>query len=173
MLNEEPLRVLMAPSGIDKGCVRVEDLIEIDQNGNVVAGNGKASAETALHLMLIDEAEAKSVLHTHSVKATVLSRHYAKSGSIKIQGLEMLKGLRGITSHSLQIDIPILTNNQNIEQLSMENRSMVKNAPFSLLIEGHGLYTWGASLEEAKRHTEITEFLIDVQWHQLLLETKA
>jgi methylthioribulose-1-phosphate dehydratase len=55
----------------------------------------------------------------------------------------------------------------------MENRSMVKNAPFSLLIEGHGLYTWGASLEEAKRHTEITEFLIDVQWHQLLLETKA
>ena len=171
VLNEAPLRILMAPSGIDKGCVRVEDLIEIDQNGHVIAGNGKASAETALHLMLIDEAEAKSVLHTHSVKATVLSRYYAKSGAIKVQGLEMLKGLRGITTHNMQINIPILANDQNIKRLSQENRSMVKNAPFSLLIEGHGLYTWGASLKEAKRHTEVTEFLIDVQWHQLFLKS--
>ena len=30
-------------------------------------------------------------------------------------------------------------------------------APFSLLVEGHGLYTWELH-HEAKRHTEIVEF---------------
>jgi methylthioribulose-1-phosphate dehydratase len=29
------------------------------------------------------------------------------------------------------------------------------------LLRGHGLYTWGASLQEAKRHVEILEFLME------------
>jgi methylthioribulose-1-phosphate dehydratase len=31
-----------------------------------------------------------------------------------------------------------------------------------LLLREHGLYTWGASLQEAKRHVEILEFLMEV-----------
>jgi methylthioribulose-1-phosphate dehydratase len=30
------------------------------------------------------------------------------------------------------------------------------------LLQEHGLYTWGASLQEAKRHVEILEFLMEV-----------
>jgi len=29
------------------------------------------------------------------------------------------------------------------------------------LLRGHGLYTWGADLTEAKRHVEIFEFLME------------
>ncbi|MGB1621465.1 MAG: methylthioribulose 1-phosphate dehydratase [Synechococcus sp.] len=170
VLNQEPLRILMAPSGIDKAGVCIDQLIEVDQHGTVITGQGKASAETALHLMLINAAKARSVLHTHSVKATVLSRLYAKTGGLELQGLEMLKGLRGITSHDTTITIPVVPNDQDIERLSRNSRPLINDAPYSLLVEGHGLYTWGSSLSEAKRHTEITEFLLDVQWHQLLLK---
>jgi methylthioribulose-1-phosphate dehydratase len=31
-----------------------------------------------------------------------------------------------------------------------------------LLLRGHGLYTWGSDLAEAKRHVEILEFLLEV-----------
>lgn len=172
VLNLEPLRLLMAPSGIDKGSVRVDQLIEVDHSGTVVNGDGRASAETALHFMLINEAKARSILHTHSVKATVLSHYYATSGGITLGGLEMLKGLRGITSHETEISIPVVANDQDIERLSMSSRQLIPKAPFSLLVEGHGLYTWGASLSEAKRHTEIVEFLLDVKWHQLLLNQR-
>ena len=172
VLDADPLRILMAPSGVDKGRVDTDQLIEVDGKGLVVAGQGQASAETSLHLMLIHEMHAGSVLHTHSVTATVLSRHHAATHSVNIAGLEMLKGLRGITSHESSIAIPILANDQNIERLSEAGRMVLKNAPFSLLVEGHGLYTWGASLEEARRHTEITEFLLDVHWRELLLQSK-
>jgi methylthioribulose-1-phosphate dehydratase len=30
-----------------------------------------------------------------------------------------------------------------------------------VLLRGHGLYTWGQNLQEAKRHVEILEFLLE------------
>jgi methylthioribulose-1-phosphate dehydratase len=30
-----------------------------------------------------------------------------------------------------------------------------------VLLRGHGLYTWGQDLREAKRHLEILEFLVE------------
>jgi len=31
------------------------------------------------------------------------------------------------------------------------------------LLEGHGLYTWGRSVEEALRHTEALEFMFECE----------
>ena len=169
VLQKAPLRLLMAPSGIDKATVRPEILIEVNEHGHVTAGNGRASAETALHLTLVKHAQAGSVLHTHSVKATVLSQQFSTEGQINIQQLEMLKGLDGINTHDTEISIPVLHNDQDIERLSIRSRSVLSKAPHALLVAGHGLYTWGATLQDAKRHTEIIEFLLDVTWHQQCL----
>jgi methylthioribulose-1-phosphate dehydratase len=32
----------------------------------------------------------------------------------------------------------------------------------AFLVRGHGLYTWGRDLDEARRHVEILEFLLEV-----------
>jgi methylthioribulose-1-phosphate dehydratase len=32
----------------------------------------------------------------------------------------------------------------------------------AFLVRGHGLYTWGRDLDEARRHVEILEFLFEV-----------
>src|SRR5690348_10405094 len=45
LLSRDTLRILMTPSGIDKGKVAPEALIEVDANGEAVAG-GTPSAET-------------------------------------------------------------------------------------------------------------------------------
>ena len=50
VVAHQPLRLLMAPSGVDKGSVRPEDLIEVNASGDVTRGVGKPSAETLLHL---------------------------------------------------------------------------------------------------------------------------
>ncbi|HIN34013.1 MAG TPA: methylthioribulose 1-phosphate dehydratase, partial [Nitrospirales bacterium] len=34
------------------------------------------------------------------------------------------------------------------------------------LIRGHGLYTWGKTIQDAKRHVEILEFLLEVTGRQ-------
>lgn len=74
VLRRDPLELLMAPSGVDKGSVRPGDLIVVDGSGGVIRGEGKASAETLLHLEIVAQSGAGAVLHTHSQAGTLLSR---------------------------------------------------------------------------------------------------
>ena len=105
----------MAPSGVDKGKVSVEMLIEVNDQAKVLRGEGRASAETRMHLKIVEVCGSGAVLHTHSTNATLLSRQACERGSITLEGWEMLKGLRGVTTHDTQIDLPIIANDQDLE----------------------------------------------------------
>lgn len=74
VLRRQPLQLLMAPSGVDKGRLRPGQLIVVDAGGAVIEGQGRASAETSLHLTIVQVTGAGAVLHTHSQAATLLSR---------------------------------------------------------------------------------------------------
>ena len=173
VLHQEPLVLLMAPSGVDKGLVAPDDLITVDGDGHLMEGSGKPSAETLLHLAIVKSRGAGAVLHTHSQAATLLSRLACPSGEsagwIQVTGLEMLKGLEGINSHEQEVKIPVLANDQDLKRLSTAAQPLLPEAPHGLLIAGHGLYAWGANLEAAKRHLEILEFLLENQWREQLL----
>jgi len=169
VLEREPLRLLMAPSGVDKGRVQADQLIQVNREGAVISGSGKASAETLLHLRIIDACQAGAVLHTHSLTATLLSNHHQKLGGIHLEGWEMLKGLAGVTTHDTSVQIPIIANHQNLELLSQKAAEHLPNAAHGLLVAGHGLYAWGETLEAAQRHVEILEFLLNLHWRQHLL----
>jgi methylthioribulose-1-phosphate dehydratase len=184
VLEREPLRLLMAPSGVDKGSVRVEELIVVDAAGQVVQGEGRASAETLLHLEIVGHCGAGAVLHTHSQAATLLSRWAlaggvepeipltlaGADGAVVFEQLEMLKGLEGITTHDTAVHLPVLANDQDLRRLSDRAGPLLAAAPQGLLIAGHGLYAWGAGLFAARRHLEILEFLLEQRWRQLWLE---
>jgi methylthioribulose-1-phosphate dehydratase len=172
--SRDPLRLLMAPSGVDKGKVQPDDLIEVDQAGFVIAGSGRASAETLLHLAIVAQAGAGSVLHTHSVFNTILSEFYCDQGFMEIAGYEMLKGLAGVTSHETTVRLPILLNSQDMRSLTQAFQALWQSQPgvaiaHGVLISGHGLYAWGADLFTARRHLEILEFLMEVTYRKQLL----
>lgn len=172
VLAREPLRLLMAPSGVDKGRVAAEDLIEVDGAGGVRRGAGKPSAETLLHLAIVKATGAGAVLHTHSVTATVLSLGLEPQGAVRMVGLEMLKGLAGITSHEASVTIPIFANTQDMAACAtMVGQFLTASSKpqHGVLLAGHGLYTWGQDLAEAERHVQILEFLFEVTYRQHLL----
>lgn len=173
VLGRSPLQLLMAPSGVDKGSVPPEQLIVVDEQGHVLRGEGRASAETLLHLAIVAETGAGAVLHTHSQAGTLLSQRLAppsgEARALRMQDLEMLKGLEGITTHDAAVEVPVLANDQNLQRLSTRARPHLRRAPHGLLIAGHGLYAWGRDLQMARRHLEIHEFLLEQHWRQLLL----
>lgn len=74
VLKREPLQLLMAPSGVDKGRVQPQQLIVVGCDSQVRRGSGRASAETLLHLAIVKETGAGAVLHTHSQSGTLLSQ---------------------------------------------------------------------------------------------------
>ncbi|MFM8524341.1 MAG: methylthioribulose 1-phosphate dehydratase [Cyanobacteriota bacterium] len=175
VLQREPLQLLMAPSGVDKGSVQPEALIVVDQHGRVIQGEGKASAETALHLTIVNAGGAGAVLHTHSQAGTLLSalalkEQGATEAGIHLEGLEMLKGLEGIQTHETKVKVPVLANDQDLSRLSQHARPLIPGAPYGLLLAGHGLYAWADTLPQAIRHLEILEFLLEQHWRLKLLD---
>jgi len=167
---ESPGRVLITPSGLDKGTLAPEDLLEVDGEGRAVAGNGKPSAETGLHLVLYRARPgARAILHVHTVWNTLISARYASSGYVPIEGYEILKGLSGVTTHAHLERVPILENSQDYAELRLKMAGALDEYPraHGVLLSRHGLYTWGESVAEARRHLEALEFLFEIEVRRL------
>lgn len=163
VLHREPLWLAITSTGSDKGHLSVGQILELDETLTVFRGEGRPSAETALHLAIVRGRQAGAVLHTHSVWSTVLSGWQASKGGVAIEGYEMLKGLEGIHTHKHREWLPIVENSQDMHELAQEISQTLEENPSAhgFLLRGHGLYTWGADLAEAKRHVEIFEFLME------------
>jgi methylthioribulose-1-phosphate dehydratase len=164
VVSHEPLRLAMTSTGQDKGALTPRHILEVDDGAGVVLGDGKPSAEALLHIAIVRTLKAGAVLHTHSVWSTLLSGSHASQGGLALEGYEMLKGLEGVRTHKHREWLPILENSQDMQQLSQQVATTLRENPaiHGFLLQEHGLYTWGASLPEAKRHVEILEFLMEV-----------
>ena len=170
MVTRVPFQVCITASGNEKGTLVESHFLTVDANGRVTSGEGKPSAETLLHLAIYRLREnAAAILHTHSVWGTILSDVFYQNGAIEVEGYEMLKGLAGVTTHEHRERLPIVENSQDYVALShvIENTLRENPAAHGVYLRRHGLYTWGESIAEAKRHIEIFEFLFEVTGRSL------
>ena len=164
VVHKAPLQIAMSPSGVDKGELRAEQLLSIDENARIVGQpGGKPSDESLLHIRIVKERGAGAVLHTHSIWNTILSDLYAAEGGVKIEGYEMLKGLQGVRTHEHAEWLPIIENSQDMPALAETIGATLNEhkAAHGFLLRRHGLYSWGDDLAQAKRHIEILEFLLE------------
>jgi methylthioribulose-1-phosphate dehydratase len=164
VVRRDPLQLAMSPSGIDKGELTREEVLSIDENARVISDNGgKPSDESLLHLRVVKERGAGAVLHTHSVWNTIASDVHASDGGVTIEGYEMLKGLHGVSTHEHSEWLPIIDNSQDMPALAelVGNTLNEHKAAHGFLLRRHGLYSWGDTLAQARRHIEILEFLLE------------
>ncbi len=175
VVSRDPLRLLMSPSGADKGSLSEDNLLLIDDHGRKLQGTGNPSAETLLHVVIASKTHADCILHTHSVWNTLLSDLFGDTGELTIDGYEMLKGLSGVTSHEHQEHVPILENSQNMQELAEQVERILGTGRriHGFLLRNHGLYTWGATVAEALRHVEVLEFLFEVLGRKLSLNRRS
>ena len=164
VVSREPLRLAITSTGLDKGNLAPAHFLETSAVSEIIRGNGRPSAEALLHLTIVRDRGAGAVLHTHSVWSTVLSGTHASKGGVTLEGYEMLKGIEGVRTHQHREWLPILENSQDMAALAERVSKTLHSNPsiHGFLLREHGLYTWGASLQEAKRHVEILEFLMEV-----------
>ncbi len=166
VINRQPLQLLLTASGKHKGRLTRSDFVLVDGSGSSLhADQPKSSAETLLHCVAAENEDVGAVLHTHSIWSTVLSDRFAPQGGILLEGYEMLKGLSGVTTHAHAEWLPIFENTQDIPELAQRVRAAMKSSRQTLahgyIIRRHGIYTWGKDIDEAFRHIEVIEFLLE------------
>ena len=74
IFNREKGLVAVSPSGLDYFETKIEDIVIVDLDGNIIEGNLKPSSETGMHLIFYKNREdANAIVHTHSKFATAIA----------------------------------------------------------------------------------------------------
>ena len=162
----------LSESGKDKGSLTTADFLQVSIADNHAPSGRKPSAETGLHTLIYRlYPDVNTVLHVHTVNATVLSR-VEKSPALLLNGFEMQKSLSGQTTHLDTVPVAIFDNDQDIDALAARIADYAQTHPlrYGLLLRGHGLTCWGRDVAEARRHLEGLEFLFECEMQRRLLE---
>lgn len=140
-------RIFATPSGVCKGFMDREDLVIIDEMGNHIEGERRASSEIQMHLEVYRQRpDVRAVVHAHPPYCIAL----------------MLAGLA--------LDRPILAENvlllgkvpvapyarPSTNAVAVSIRPLIRRTD-CLLLDHHGSLTAGATLEEAFYKLEMME----------------
>lgn len=155
-LADDPLRLAVTASGLDKGELTSTDVVVIDARGEAVS-DGVPSAEAGLHARIAAVSGAGAVIHVH-VHAPVLAAERWPDG-VQLRDLEMLKGF-GRTAHDDVVTIPVVPNSQDMVELGDKFEAGYRADTPALIVARHGLYVWGADLMQARHRTECLEWLL-------------
>ncbi len=130
---------LITRSGVCKGDVTDNDILEIDAAGNILSGKGKLSTEFKVHLFAYSRRrEVNAVVHCHPVYATAftltgegLSRHYFPEVILTLG------------------KVPLCTYaTPSTEELPMSMEPYIDHA-WAFLFQNHGAVTLGKNLDDA------------------------
>jgi len=159
-------RIAVTVSGRDKGKLTAADVMVCDLAGNAVDTDARPSAETLLHCQIYRRCpDVGAVLHTHSLAQTLASRIFAPTGQLTLAGYELLKAFAGYTTHDAQMQLKVFPNSQDMHELARLIDVYLDEQPIAhgYLIDGHGIYTWGKDMLEARRHLDAFEFLLNCE----------
>jgi methylthioribulose-1-phosphate dehydratase len=179
--RNDAAHIAVSKSGVDKSQFSENDFLLLDLASEKLRPEYleeqpdiRTSAETELHTALYKvNPNIGAVVHTHSVYDTILSDAFFRSGrsELVLCDYELLKAIDGYQTHEASLSIPIFGNTQNITNLAAEFRRAYEQQPDmkGYLIAGHGFYTWGKNIAEAKRHLEAFQFLLECQYKAILI----
>lgn len=154
---------VVTASGGDKGHLTAADFVEVRvADGVKVAGDGRPSAETGVHMAIYRATDAVAVAHAHAPYVTLVSRRLADRGAVRFEGWEFVKAL-GFWDEGAAVEVPIVANHHSLDALADAVAAAVGPAP-AVLVAGHGVYAWGDSIDAVGRHVQAIEFMCRMVW---------
>lgn len=148
--------VVIKPSGVSYDIMKAEDMVVVDLDGNTVEGNLRPSSDLPTHLCLYKTfPELGGIVHTHSTYATA----FAQSGrDIQPYGTTHADAFYGSVpcARSLTDEEIDGAYEWNTGVVIAEAVSEAMAIP-AVLVQNHGVFTWGASPEKAVENAVTVE----------------
>jgi L-fuculose-phosphate aldolase len=142
-----PDRLLVTPTGRDKGELEPADLVEVDLAGNVVRGAGSPSSELGMHLAILSlRPDVHAVVHAHPPVATGFAVAGKMLGDGALAELVTLFGPVPVVPYGAP-GTPEL--GERVKPFAREHDA--------LLLANHGAVTVGPTMESACHRMESLE----------------
>lgn len=157
--------VAIKPSGVAYGDLTAADIVVLDLEGNVLAGERAPSTDTPTHLALYRAFDTiGGIVHTHSTWATAWAQAMR---AIPIYGTthadlcsQPVPLTRALTSHEVTESYEHHTGTVLIETISGLGPERVPCA----LVRGHGPFAWGPTAAQALDNAVTLEEVARIAW---------
>lgn len=149
-----PDRVLITATGVSKGFLRPEDILQLDLDGRVLSGPGQPSSEYPMHLEVYRaRPEVGAVVHAHPPYATTWA----------VAGEALTKKILTETV-VLTGEVPLVpfATPSTAEVPAALRPYLAKHDLF--LLEFHGALALGKDLETAYQNMERLEYYAQITW---------
>ena len=157
-IDREKNLVVIKPSGVPYNELKLEDLVVVDLEGNVVEGSLNPSSDTPTHLVIYKNfKEVGGVVHTHSRWATVWAQSGRGIPALGTTHADYFYGeipcTRKMTTSEIQGEYEKQTGNVILETFKGINPIYVPG----VLVNNHGPFTWGKDAIEAVHNAVVLE----------------
>ncbi|MGA9175455.1 MAG: L-ribulose-5-phosphate 4-epimerase [Thermoactinomyces sp.] len=166
--------VVIKPSGVPYEEMRIEDLVVLDLDGNIVEGNLKPSSDTPTHLALYKAFPAiGGIVHTHSPWAT----SWAQAGrSIPVLGTTHadyfygeIPCTREMTNEEIQGAYELETGNVIIE--TFKTKAIDPATMPGVLVYHHAPFCWGKNASDAVHNAIVLEEIAKISFYTCQLNS--
>ena len=142
-----PDRLWITPTGCHKGFLRLDDLLLIDLDGQVLFGTGQPSSEMPMHLALYKmRSDMQAVVHAHPPMATALTvAGYVLESALLPEAVVVLG------------DVPTIPYQMPTTSHFARDVAEAMRGGSAALLENHGCVTLGTTLQKAFNTMEIVE----------------
>lgn len=155
---DEDGTVITTPSGVSKGFMTEDMLVRTDMDGKILEGGMKPSSELKMHLAIYRENPAiRAVVHAHPPLATTFAS----------AGIPLDKAILQETVVQLGI-VPIAPYAVPGTQALADSCAPFCRDYNAVLLEYHGVTTWGRDIKQALHRMESTEYYAKIS---MLLRT--
>lgn len=164
-------RIYMTPSGVQKERIQPDELFMLDIDGNILCTPPKKpgckppklSDCSPLFLHAYRLRKAGAVIHSHDITCVMAIAISENPNEFRIRRQEMIKGIAGY-SYTDELVIPVIDNTSLEYELADSLEAAIRAYPkaCAVLVRDHGIYVWGDSWEQAKRHSECLHYLFQL-----------
>lgn len=157
-IDRESGLVVIKPSGVDYDVMKVDDMVVVDLDGNVVEGSLRPSSDTPTHLALYKAfPEIGGVVHTHSTYATAWAQAGVDLPNIGTTHADYFHNAipctPDMTKEEVEGDYELETGNVIVEAF----RDLNPMHTPGVLVTNHGPFTWGKDPHEAVHNAVVLE----------------
>jgi L-ribulose-5-phosphate 4-epimerase len=157
-IDRESNLVVIKPSGVPYEELKLEHLVVLDLDGNIVEGKLNPSSDTPTHLVIYKNfRNIGGVVHTHSRWATIWSQAGKCLPALGTTHADYFYGeipcTRKMTAEEINGEYEKQTGNVIVETFKEKNPNYVPG----ILVNNHGPFAWGKNAHEAVHNAVVLE----------------
>ncbi len=169
-IDREQGLVAIKPSGVSYDDMKPEDMVVLDLDGKIVEGKLKPSSDTPTHLELYRNfPNISGIVHTHSEWATSWAQSGRSVPAFGTTHADYFYGevpcTRELTEDEVEMAYELSTGKVIVEAFA----GLDPDAVPSVLVKGHGPFSWGLSPDNAVHNAVVLEYVCKMAFRNMIL----